>query len=261
MSGKGRGKTMGKRDRRRIGRGDAQKEKSFLWLGCTTRYFLPQSAVSAKRILKRLGITSEVLDRREDICCGSVLFNTGKRKEALENMKGVRRLLRSRSVGSIITVCPGCAKTFKEHYGLKDVKHIVEIMAEKKERLRLRNDRNIVVTYHDPCHLGRGLRLYEPPRTVINAVPKVTLREMRMNRDRAFCCGSGGGLRAHNKELADFASGNRLNEANATGATYLVTACPFCERSFKEAQATFKGLKDRKMRIVNIVDFVNLFMK
>lgn len=227
-------------------------DREHLWLGCTTRYFLKDSVGFTRKILNRLRLDCRILDLKEDICCGSVLFNIGRRRDALENMKKVNKIMKSSKGKGIITICPGCAKTFKEHYGMENVKHIVEVMSENTEKLRLRNNRKIIVTYHDPCHLGRGLEIFEQPRKVINAVPEVIFKEMRMNREKAFCCGSGGGLRANNKELADFASWNRLNEAKATGAEYLITACPFCERSFKEV----KGPCGKGLKVVNIVDFV-----
>ncbi len=108
----------------------------------------------------------------------------------------------------------------------------------KDGRIKFTKKLPMKVTYHDPCHLGRHLGddgVYEPPREVLNSIPGVELVEMERNRENAWCCGAGGGVSQANPELALWTANERLKEARATGATALVTACPWCERSFNDA--------------------------
>lgn len=94
------------------------------------------------------------------------------------------------------------------------------------------------VTYHDPCHLGRHLRddgIYEPPRELLKSIPGIELVEMERNRENAWCCGAGAGVSQANTELALRTANERLKEARTTGATALITSCPWCEKNFKDA--------------------------
>ena len=116
---------------------------------------------------------------------------------------------------------------------------------------------DMTVTYHDPCHLGRlsepwiewkgvqrerHMRVYDPPRTLrrgtygvyesprelLRRVPGVKLVEMDRIKEYAWCCGAGGGVRETNPDFAAWTAGERLGEAESTGAGALVTACPHC---------------------------------
>ncbi|UCF07351.1 MAG: hypothetical protein JSW28_06765, partial [Thermoplasmata archaeon] len=210
-----------------------------LWVGCTSRRYLEDTVRSFEKILSHLGKTFEIIDDTDDACCGSVLYGTGQEAEANTNMEKIDKLLTDKSVEDMVTMCSGCMKTFGERYTfrktnpLKTAKHVSQFLVENLDKLHFKNDEPMVVTYHDPCHLGRHMSIMEEPRTMIRAVPKVTLKEMRHNLEGSFCCGSGGGVRAYNRDMADSASALRVLEAKATGARYLITACPFCERSFK----------------------------
>jgi Fe-S oxidoreductase len=111
--------------------------------------------------------------------------------------------------------------------------------------------------------LGRHLEVYEPPRAVLSALPGVVLVEMPTTREEAFCCGSGGGVRACNKALADSTSNLRVQEALGLDVEYLLTACPFCERSLRmglelEQSRTKKALE---LKVMNLVDFVAKYIK
>jgi heterodisulfide reductase subunit D len=108
----------------------------------------------------------------------------------------------------------------------------------KEKKLKFTKKVPLKVTYHDPCHLGRHLGengVYDAPRSVLKAVPGIELVEMERNRENAWCCGAGAGVSQANPELALWTAGERLKEAGATGASALVTACPWCIRNFKDA--------------------------
>ncbi|MBU4178941.1 MAG: (Fe-S)-binding protein, partial [Actinobacteria bacterium] len=115
------------------------------------------------------------------------------------------------------------------------------------------------VTYHDPCHLGRrgepylgkweGDKLLRPlsrkragrngifdqPRDILKAIPGLKLSEMERVREYSWCCGAGGGVLEAHPDLALWSATERIREAGATGAEAIVTACPWCERSFIDA--------------------------
>ena len=87
------------------------------------------------------------------------------------------------------------------------------------------------MTYHDPCHLGRLGGVFDEPRTIIEAVG--TLVEMPNNRYESRCCGAGAGLQSAFPKLSRDLAAKRVAEAKSTGATTLVTSCPFCETQLR----------------------------
>jgi Fe-S oxidoreductase len=146
----------------------------------------------------------------------------------------------------VITSCSDGYSTFKKLYPkvntyIKfETRHMAEYLEEliKNQKLRFTKRVPLKVTYHDPCHLGRHLGddgVYDPPRNVLRSLPGVTLVEMERNRENAWCCGAGAGVSQANPELALWTANERLKEARETGAAALVTACPWCERNFKDA--------------------------
>lgn len=234
-----------------------------VWIGCTSRHFLRDTIASLERLLLKLGRTMDIIDTGE-MCCGSVLLTTGQEADFQDNLKQVEALLKEKDVEELVSICPGCTRVFKEHFvpldsnSLGSAQHISEILVDNLDKLDLKNEEPMVVTYHDPCHLGRHMGIMEEPRKTIRAVPNVNLKEMRFNAEESFCCGSGGGVRAYNKDMANDASALRIREAKATGAQYFITACPFCERSFRSAQEEREGLDG--IEVINLVDFLAGFL-
>ncbi len=101
------------------------------------------------------------------------------------------------------------------------------------------------VTYHDPCYLGRYNGVYEAPRRVLRAIG-CDLVEMPRCRDRALCCGAGGGrIWMEEEQTAQRPSESRVREAAAlAGVQYLVVACPKDLTMYRDAVKT-AGLSDR----------------
>jgi dimethylglycine catabolism B len=115
-----------------------------------------------------------------------------------------------------------------------------------------------VVTYHDNCCVGRRCGCYDPPRTLLEAIPGLKLVEMARNRDNALCCGGGGGgmwLDAHivahgGQRLSD----ERVRQAAATGAGTLAVSCPYELARFEDA-AKVTGLEGR-LKVRDIVELL-----
>ena len=99
---------------------------------------------------------------------------------------------------------------------------------EGKLKLSKEQFKDLVVTFHDPCYLGRGNGVYDAPRRIIEKLP-VNLVEMPRSRSFALCCGAGGGQMFKEAEAGDkevFIE--RTEEALNTGSDIIVTACPYC---------------------------------
>jgi len=206
--------------------------------GCTAAYRQQDTARASVKILRAGGIEFDVLGERE-LCCGSVLFNSGFFDEGVEIAKKNLEMFKELGIKKIITACAGCTKTFKETYahlfaeeGLPyEVKNITEVVDELIQEGKLKfkeNGEKIRVTYHDPCHLGRSLGTYEPARRILRAIPGIEFVEMKRNRENSRCCGAGGGVRSAYPETAISLAKRRIADAEEVGAELIVTPCPFC---------------------------------
>jgi len=224
--------------------------------GCTAALRLPEIAISTVKILDYLGLDFTII--KEEPCCGSVLLRTGYRKQAKELARENIEKFKELGAEKIITSCGGCYRTFKVDYpklvgdiGVEIV-HTSELLAElpkAKEVKKLTGK----VTYHDPCHIGRALGLFEPPRRVIKNLG-LDLVEMDHTKDDARCCGAGGGVRSALPELSIKIAKTRLQEAEQTGAESLISTCPFCKRNLKDAA---KELKSK----IEVLDLTEIFTR
>jgi Fe-S oxidoreductase len=229
-------------------------------------------AVTSVRILQKAGVDFGILGKNEH-CCGGRAFNMGCRREYLAQADVNLRLWEKAGVKTVITPCSDCYHTFKRLYpaesGAKiQVVHMVEFVDRllKEGELKFTRPVNLKVTYHDPCHLGRqgepyvpwkgtekkifgqavcyeppkpkyngAWGIYEPPRNVLKAIPGLQLVEMERIKEAAWCCGAGGGAREAFPEFSRWTANERLEEAMSTGADAIVSACPWCERNFRDA--------------------------
>jgi Fe-S oxidoreductase len=191
--------------------------------GCTAREKQTDISKATEKLLHLAGVDYHVLE--DEKCCGSVLLRTGFEKEAFEQIERNTEILKDEK---IVTSCAGCYKTLKEDYEDLDVIHISQLLDDliKENKLNLINA-DLNVTYHDSCHLGRHMNVFDEPRNVIGNV--ANLVEMENNHENSLCCGAGGGVKSAYPEIAAQMAGSRLQQAKDTGCETLVTPCPFCK--------------------------------
>lgn len=191
--------------------------------GCTAREKQTGIAEATERILEIAGVDFHTLD--DEKCCGSVLLRTGFIDEAAEQIRKNTEILKGEK---IITSCAGCYKTLKEDYDGLDVVHISQLLNDLISQGKLDlSKKDLDVTYHDSCHLGRHCNVFDEPRNVIKSV--ANLVEMENIRENSLCCGAGGGVKSAYPEIATQMAASRLEQAKQTGCETLVTPCPFCK--------------------------------
>ncbi|MDW7990043.1 MAG: heterodisulfide reductase-related iron-sulfur binding cluster [Archaeoglobaceae archaeon] len=211
------------------------KSKTIYFAGCTASYKLQNVAKSSAKALKELGINFTILDSSE-FCCGSPFLRTGQKDVGRFLFEKNFLAWKKAGIEEIITSCPGCYRTISQDYprfakelGYEfeiDVMHISSVFAG-----RVKGKLEFTATYHDPCHLGRHMGIYEEPRKVIkNSGVKIV--EMERNRELSLCCGAGGGLRSQFKEISTTICEERIKEILSTGTNIVITSCPFCEYNF-----------------------------
>jgi heterodisulfide reductase subunit D len=205
--------------------------------GCLTKFALKDIQENYKKILEKEGIDYIMLKEKE-FCCGSPVKNAGAEKEFNSLVEKNLKVFKEHGVDMIISNCPACVAVFKNDYkeilGDKwdiEVKHITEIINPKGDKLPTTNQQS--ATYHDPCHLGRQLGVYDQPRNIIKKAG-YELKEMDLSRNKSFCCGGGGGVKSNNPELSNRIAKDRIGQARKTGAKHLITSCPMCYANLKE---------------------------
>jgi heterodisulfide reductase subunit D len=232
-----------------------KKAEVIYFVGCTSALRSPEIAESTFQLLGNANVDFTVIP--EEICCGSIMLRTGNTEMSKRLAEKNIEMIEASGASTIVFSCPGCYKTFSTDYPnlLKEsldfeLKHISEYLIEM-DQLQFSKPIKRRVVYHDPCHLGRHLEIFEPPREIINRIPGVELVEMERSKMTSFCCGAGGGVRGAYPDISLQIAEKRVEEATATQAMILSSACPFCKRNLKDA------VKERK-KTIKVHDIVEL---
>ena len=207
------------------------------------------------KILNTLGV--EPVVSNDERCCGhDALWNGDEdtfKKLAQLNLD----VIRASGAKKVVFSCPEGYHTFKNTYpkyfgdlGFEPV-HILDFLADKIQEGAVQfKESKEIVTYHDPCRLGRLAGIYDAPRKVLEALPGVEFVEMERSRENGVCCGTTGWMNC--SSCSKQIQMQRLNEARETGAGTLVTACPKCQIHFRCAKSAF----DLDIEINDLYDIV-----
>lgn len=217
---------------------------------------------SIARVLNAAGVDFGILE--EEVDDGLYAIQLGEKalfgELAEKNIKTFNEL----NVKAIVTPDPHSYNAFKKYYPRigridPEVLHITEFVDKliKDGKIRLKKARNKVVTYHDPCNLGRRCGVYDAPRSIISAIKGLDFREMERTKEYAWCCGAGGGVMAAYPDFMIWTAKIRIEEAEESGASTLITACPWCEYSFKNALEAAKSA----LEVRNIIEIVEEVME
>lgn len=239
------------------------KTETLFYVGCT--FSLDRTLVESPRALAHLlecagddyGLLLE-----DELCCGSTVKRLGHAQlfDKLRTQNAQR--IRETGVKRIVTACAGCYKTLAQDYGdLLDgirVLHSTEYLSELAVAGRLKFEKvDLKVTYHDPCHLGRHAQVYDAPRALLRSIPGLNLVEMGRSRELSRCCGGGAGVKTAYPEISEKVAVERVIEAHGTGASVLVTSCPFCMQSLKAAAESIGS----RIEVVELSVFLDRYVE
>ena len=212
------------------------------WIGCAGAFDdRARRTVRATAELLHLAAVQFAVLGTAETCTGDPARRAGNeflfQMLAQQNVETLNEAFGERERKKIIATCPHCFNTLLNEYPLLgghfEVVHHTQVLN------RLVRDKKLVpvvepgrdarqpVTYHDPCFLGRHNKVYEPPREVLAAAGLVQA-EMPRHHERALCCGAGGARMWMEEKIGKRINLERTDEALATGAKKIVTACPYC---------------------------------
>ncbi|MFC1988717.1 FAD-binding and (Fe-S)-binding domain-containing protein [Chloroflexota bacterium] len=223
------------------------------FVGCVTSFYhqVQDIARSFTQILDAAGIDFAILGG-EEWCCGYPLMVAGHKDEAAQQMKHNIDMVQQMGAKTVVMTCTGCLRIWKDEYREMtgdeipfDVLHSTEFVAKliDEDKIKL-GELPDIVTYHDPCDLGRNSAVYDAPRYILSKIPGVQFIELKDNREYCSCCGSGGDLLISNPDLSLNIARRKVNEVLDTGAGTVVTACPSCVKAISMAKTSEKAQID-----------------
>ncbi len=224
---------------------EAGKKVDYLYyVGCAGSYDGSNQKVVKDTInlLKKAGVSFAVMGKTEK-CNGDPVRRFGDEYSfyeiAIENIANMRQY----TFDKVVTHCPHCLHTIGKEYakfddGVFETVHHTELLSEllRSGKLKALKDVAGELTFHDPCYLGRHHGEYNAPRDILTSIPGVKLIEMEKNKDKALCCGMGGGNMWYELPEGKHLAENRLEQIGDTKAPKLATSCSYCMINFNSSK-------------------------
>lgn len=206
------------------------------------------------KTLQKAGLKIALLGAAETDC--------GDLARRLGDEAGFQRLslqliatLKARSFQHIVTPDPHIFHVLKNEYpamgGSYDVWHHTQLLADllvKGAITPTKAPGQDVVTYHDPCYLGRYGREVDAPRQLLKGIG-IRVVEMERHAERGRCCGGGGGAPFTDIPGETRIPDIRIADARQTGATVVAVACPNCT-------AMLEGVVGPRPEVLDVAELV-----
>ncbi len=239
-----------------------EQPEILFWVGCAGSFDQRAQKITKAfaTILEKAGISFAILGK-EEMCTGDPVRRAGN--EFMFQMMAYQniQLLNTYGIKKIVTTCPHCFNTLKNEYkelgGDYEVIHHTVLMQELIDtgKVRIKDGGSFKgkkITFHDSCYLGRANNIYEAPRHVLEQLD-AELVEMKRCRTNGLCCGAGGAQMFKEEEKGTTrVNWERTDEAIATNASIIASACPFCNTMMTD------GVKTKEKEGVEVLDIAEL---
>ena len=211
--------------------------KASLFIPCTVDLLMPEIGTAVFRLLSHLGVSPEY--HREQTCCGQPLFNAGYRPQAKRAAKHFIKLFENDE--RVVSPAGSCVCMIKHHYPelLVDEPHwhrravglsgrVFELSQFIVDELGITDvgaSFDGKVTYHESCHILRGLGVSDQPKKLIAAVKGTEYVPLS---SATACCGFGGEFSVAYPEISEAMVKEKAANFLGSGADVLLLSEPGC---------------------------------
>ncbi len=222
------------------------RKKVGLFAGCSINYLFPSIGESTIRLLTQYGCSVEM--PKDQICCGLPAYGAGDMETARSLARRNIRAFSHPDIEQILVPCASCFYFLKEGYlnlfpGEEEVRSFSQKVAEPSTFFlglidfshrgtdRLDQNERLRLTYHDPCHLRRKMKIHREPRQLLKSLPGVEFIEMKQpNR----CCGMAGSFNLMYYDLSQKIVQRKVEDIESTRADVVTTSCTGCMIQLKD---------------------------
>ena len=189
-------------------------------------------AAAFAAILKAAGVRFAILGTRET-STGECVRRAGNEMLFQQLAATLVATLTEFGIRRIVTCDPHAFNTLKNEYpefgGHYAVIHHTQLIAEllSAGRITLRPELERVI-YHDPCYLGRHNGEFDAPRAILRRLTRDVPLEFDLKREKAMCCGAGGGRMWMDETIGKRINIARVEQALPQSPRIIATACPYC---------------------------------
>jgi heterodisulfide reductase subunit D len=228
--------------------------------GCVASYFpLAQNIPVALAEILQVSDVNFTLLGKDEWCCGFPLLGAGLKELHQEFVDHNLSVVRDKEAKTVIFACPSCYQMWREFYPYEvEIAHASQFLIKliRAGSIPLK-ELPLTVTYHDPCDLGRGARIFDEPRDVIRSIPGLKFVELPRNRENCQCCGGGGNLEMMDATLSGDIAKSKVEEALSTGAQAIVTSCQQCVRTM----TTYVRRNKIPLKVMDITQLIHRALK
>lgn len=231
----------------------AARGRAGLLTGCVQRHVYPGVNRATADVLSRAGY--DVVVPREQGCCGALDIHAGR----LDAYRGrARRLARCfDDVDVVVTNAAGCGAAMKEYTRwLPEDPEIARLTRRVRDVSQVLMDAtlplgalDLIVTYHDACHLAHGQGIRAEPRALLTRIPGLRLVPLA---DSDLCCGSAGVYNLLEPEMARSLLEMKIARIAETGADVVATGNPGCMMQIAQG-ARARGLDVEVVHAVELL--------
>lgn len=216
------------------------KTEVLVFLGCNV-LMMPDKVLALMDLLGMAGVDAAVL-MGGDLCCGSRFTLRGELKKVEKAVADFIPGLSAFRPRKVAFWCGTCYQLAREEFPKYadtpfEPLHVAQLLVDLLPRFKFTRRVDATVTLHDACNLGRKGKDFESVRTLLRAIPGLTLVEMARNRQDSPCCG--GAAHRHYPQIGRAMRREALEEARKTGAQVMVTVCHGCHRYFSQVHRDY----------------------